>query len=97
MLQSEVLMDIKLLLTVFSTIFIAELGDKTQIATLLYASGSTNSKLTVFLGSACALVTASAIAVLVGSFLAQYINSRYLSWIAGLAFICVGIWTIMRA
>jgi putative Ca2+/H+ antiporter (TMEM165/GDT1 family) len=90
-------MDVKLLLTVFSTIFIAELGDKTQIATLLYASESMNNKLLVFLGSACALVTASGIAVLVGSFLAQYINSKYLSWVAGLGFICVGIWTIMKA
>lgn len=90
-------MDIRLFLTVFSTIFIAELGDKTQIATLLYTSGSMNNKLTVFLGSACALVTASGIAVLAGSFFAQYINSKYLSWIAGLAFICVGIWTIIKA
>jgi len=90
-------MDVKLLLTVFSTIFIAELGDKTQIATLLYASGSTNSKLTVFLGSACALITASAIAVLVGSFLAQSINFKYLSWVAGLGFIFIGIWTILKA
>ena len=90
-------MDLKLLLAVFSTIFIAELGDKTQIATLLYASESTNSKFTVFLGSACALVTASGIAVLVGSFLSQYINSKYLSWVAGLGFICVGIWTIIKA
>ena len=90
-------MDVKLLLTVFSTIFIAELGDKTQIATFLYASGSTNSKLTVFLGSACALITASAIAVLVGSFLAQSINFKYLSWVAGLGFIFIGIWTILKA
>jgi putative Ca2+/H+ antiporter (TMEM165/GDT1 family) len=90
-------MDLRLLLTVFSTIFIAELGDKTQIATLLYASGSTNSKLTVFIGSAFALVAASGIAVLVGSFLAEYINSKYLSWVAGLGFVCVGIWTIMKA
>ena len=90
-------MDIKLFLTVFSTIFIAELGDKTQIATLLYTSGSTNGKVTVFVGSSCALVVASGIAVLVGSFFSQYINSKYLSWIAGFGFICVGIWTIMKA
>ena len=90
-------MDIKLLITVFSTIFVAELGDKTQIATLLYASGSTNGKLTVFLGSSCALIAASGVAVLVGSFFAQYINAKYLSFIAGFGFICVGIWTIMKA
>jgi putative Ca2+/H+ antiporter (TMEM165/GDT1 family) len=90
-------MDLKLLLTVFSTVFIAELGDKTQFATLLYAAGPTNSKLTVFLGSALALVMASGIAVLAGSFFTQHINPKYLSWIAGLGFIGVGIWTIIRA
>jgi putative Ca2+/H+ antiporter (TMEM165/GDT1 family) len=90
-------MDLKLLVTVFSTVFIAELGDKTQLATLLYAAGPTNSKLTVFLGSSLALVVASGIAVVAGSFLAQYVNSKYLSWIAGLGFIAVGIWAILKA
>ncbi|MBA7646336.1 hypothetical protein ES703_54098 [subsurface metagenome] len=90
-------MDLKLLLTVFSTVFIAELGDKTQFATLLYAAGPTNSKLTVFLGAALALIVASGIAVLAGSFLAHHINPKYLSWIAGLGFIGVGIWVITTA
>jgi len=90
-------MDLKLLVTVFSTVFIAELGDKTQVATLLYAAGPTNSKLTVFLGSALALVVASGIGVVAGSFLAQYVNSKYLSWMAGLGFIGVGIWAILKA
>ena len=49
-------MDWKLLITVFSTIFIAEIGDKTQLATLLYASGADASKLTVFLGASLALI-----------------------------------------
>jgi putative Ca2+/H+ antiporter (TMEM165/GDT1 family) len=90
-------MDLKLLLTVFSTVFIAELGDKTQFATLLYAAGPINNKLTVFIGSSLALVMASGIAVLVGTFFTQHINSKYLSWIAGLAFIGVGIWAIAKA
>jgi putative Ca2+/H+ antiporter (TMEM165/GDT1 family) len=90
-------MDLKLLLTVFSTVFIAELGDKTQFATLLYAAGPTHSKLTVFAGAALALVVASGIAVLAGSFLAHHINAKYLSWIAGLGFIGVGIWVITTA
>ncbi|MBE9574591.1 MAG: TMEM165/GDT1 family protein [Proteobacteria bacterium] len=90
-------MDLKLLLTVFSTVFVAELGDKTQFATLLYAAGPTKSKLTVFLGAALALVVASGIAVLAGSFLAHYINPKHLSWIAGLGFIGVGIWVITTA
>ncbi|HUT72901.1 MAG TPA: TMEM165/GDT1 family protein [Desulfatiglandales bacterium] len=90
-------MDLKLLLTVFGTVFIAELGDKTQFATLLYAAGPTNSKLTVFLGAALALIVASGIGVVAGSFLAHYLNPKYLSWIAGLGFIAVGIWVIIKA
>ncbi len=90
-------MDLKLFLTVFSTIFIAELGDKTQLATLLYASSSNNPKLTVFAGSAAALVLSSALGVAAGSFLSQYFNPRVLSWIVGMAFIGIGLWTIVRA
>jgi putative Ca2+/H+ antiporter (TMEM165/GDT1 family) len=90
-------MDLKLLLTVFGTVFVAELGDKTQFATLLYAAGPTNSKITVFLGAALALVVASGIGVVAGSFLAHYLHPKYLSWIAGLGFIGVGIWVIINA
>lgn len=90
-------MNVKLLITVFSTIFIAEIGDKTQIATLLYASGAENNKLTVFLGSSMALVLASAIGTVAGSTLSHYINPRYVSWTAGICFILVGIWTLAKA
>lgn len=90
-------MDLRLLTTVFSTIFVAEIGDKTQVATLLYASGAQNNKLTVFLGSALALVLTSAIGVIAGSAISRYVNPRYLSWIAGIGFIIVGIWTITKA
>jgi putative Ca2+/H+ antiporter (TMEM165/GDT1 family) len=90
-------MDWKLLITVFSTIFVAEIGDKTQLATLLYASGAEVSKATVFLGASLALILTSALGVLAGSVLAQYLNPKYLSWAAGAAFIGVGIWTILKA
>jgi len=90
-------MDLRLLMTVFSTIFVAEIGDKTQVATLLYASGAQNSKWIVFLGSALALVFTSAIGVIAGSAVSRYINPKYLSWIAGVAFILVGVWTIVNA
>ena len=63
--------DWKLLVAVFSTIFIAEIGDKTRLATILYASGAEYGKLTVFLGSSLALVLTSALGVLVGASLAQ--------------------------
>lgn len=90
-------MDLKLLMTVFSTIFVAEIGDKTQVATLLYASGAQNSKAMVFLGSALALVLTSAIGVIAGSAVSRYVNPKYLTWAAGIGFIMVGIWTILRA
>ena len=90
-------MDWKLLFTVFSTIFIAEIGDKTQLATLLYASGAEVSKLTVFLGAALALILTSALGVLVGAALSQFVNPKYLAWVAGVGFIGVGIWTIVKA
>jgi len=90
-------MDLKIFATVFATIFIAELGDKTQLATLLYASEAHNPKLTVFAASASALVLTSAIGVLAGSVVAQYVNPRMLSWVAGLGFIGIGIWTLTRS
>jgi putative Ca2+/H+ antiporter (TMEM165/GDT1 family) len=90
-------MDWKLLLTVFSTVFIAEIGDKTQLATLLYASGPQANRLTVFLGAASALVLTSALGVLAGALLSQYLHPKYLAWAAGAGFIAVGIWTILKA
>ena len=89
-------MDMRLFFTVLSTVFVAEIADKTQLATLLYATNAPQSRLTVFLGSALALTLASAIAVLVGSALSQVIPPRVLSWVAGAAFIAVGVWTIVR-
>jgi putative Ca2+/H+ antiporter (TMEM165/GDT1 family) len=91
------MMDWKLLLTVFSTIFVAEIGDKTQLATLLYASGLEVSKLTVFLGASLALILTSGLGVLLGSALSQYIDPKYLAWVAGVGFITIGIWTIVKA
>jgi putative Ca2+/H+ antiporter (TMEM165/GDT1 family) len=90
-------MDWKLLFTVFATIFVAEIGDKTQLATLLYASGAEASKLTVFLGASLALILTSALGVLVGAALSQYLDPKYLAWVAGVGFIAVGIWTIVKA
>ena len=90
-------MDPKLLATVFTTVFVAELGDKTQLATLLYAADARNPKLTVFLAAAAALVLAAALGVLAGSLLSRHLHPKLLSWIAGLGFVGIGIWTILRA
>lgn len=90
-------MDFKLLGTVFITIFVAEIADKTQIATLLYASNAQASKLTVFAGSALALIAASALAVFAGAMLSHWINPRIMARLAGVAFVLVGMWTFLRA
>jgi len=90
-------MDTKIFATVFATVFLAELGDKTQLATFLYAADAKNSKWTVFLGAALALVLTSAIGVIVGSAVSRYVSERVLTWVAGLGFIAVGIWTLVKA
>jgi putative Ca2+/H+ antiporter (TMEM165/GDT1 family) len=88
-------MDIRLFATVFATIFVAELGDKTQLATMLYASDASHPKLTVFAASAAALVLTSALGVLAGSFVGEYVNPKVVRWVAGLGFIAVGIWVLL--
>ena len=90
-------MDIKLIGTVFGIVFLAELGDKTQLATLLFASKSPGNLMTVFLGASLALVVASAIGVLAGGLVAHYLSPRILSYIAGTGFVLIGVWTIWQA
>ncbi len=90
-------MDIKVLLTVFVAVFIAELGDKTQLATLLFAADKDVSKWTVFLGASSALIVAAGIGVLAGGVISQYVSERYLHFIAGIGFVGIGIWTLVRA
>lgn len=87
-------MEWKLFFTVFASIFIAEMADKTQLVTLLFAADKAVSKWVVFLGSASALVLASAIGVLAGTMLSHVINVRMMSVIAGLGFILIGAWTL---
>jgi putative Ca2+/H+ antiporter (TMEM165/GDT1 family) len=87
-------MDIKVLLTVFGAIFIAELGDKTQLATLLFAADKEVSKWTVFVGASLALIAASAMGVLAGGAISQYVGEKALHYIAGAGFIAIGIWTL---
>ena len=90
-------MNLKIFFAIFATVFLAELGDKTQLATLLFASDKENSKLVVFLAAATALILSSAVAVLVGHTLGKHINPKYFSWVAGIGFIIIGIWTITKA
>ena len=97
MTKRVMVMQANVFLTVFTAIFIAELGDKTQLATLLFASDQAANKLTVFWAAAMALVLTSALGVVAGGFLSQYIDATYLRLIAGLGFIGIGLWTIFTA
>jgi putative Ca2+/H+ antiporter (TMEM165/GDT1 family) len=90
-------MDIKVLVTVFTAIFVAELGDKTQLATLLFAADKDVSKLTVFVGASLALIVTSGIGVLAGGVISQYVSEKYLHYVAGIGFVGIGIWTLMKA
>jgi putative Ca2+/H+ antiporter (TMEM165/GDT1 family) len=90
-------MDLKVLFVVFGTVFLAELGDKTQLATVLFASKPSVSLVTVFVGASLALILSSLLAVAAGSVISQYVDPRYLSYIAGAGFIVIGIWTIAQA
>lgn len=90
-------MDWRVLSTVFASVFIAELGDKTQLATMLFASDKEASKLTVFAGAALALIVTSAIGVAVGSAISQYVSEKTLHYLAGVGFIAIGLWTLLKA
>ena len=90
-------MDWKIFLTIFGAVFVAELGDKTQLATMLFATDKDVSKITVFIAASLALVVASALGVLAGSLLSEYINEKYLHYIAGTGFIAIGALTLYNA
>ncbi|MBA53287.1 MAG: hypothetical protein CMK89_02425 [Pseudomonadales bacterium] len=88
-------MDWRVFLTIFISVFLAELGDKTQLATMLFASDKAVSKWTVFFASASALVVAAAIGVAAGSVISQYVSEKVLSMIAGIGFILIGAWVLI--
>ena len=90
-------MDIKLLLIVFGSVFIAELGDKTQLATMLFSADKDVSRWTVFFGASAALILSSAVAVLAGAAVSQYVSEKLLHYVAGAGFSLIGIWAVVRA
>jgi putative Ca2+/H+ antiporter (TMEM165/GDT1 family) len=89
-------MDFKVLLTTFGLIFLAELGDKTQLATFAFAAES-KSRLAVFLGSACALLLTSLLAVVFGSAVSRLIPPNYIKLGAGALFVLLGLWMLLSS
>ncbi|MEX0922348.1 MAG: TMEM165/GDT1 family protein [Rhodovibrionaceae bacterium] len=79
---------------IFLSVFLAELGDKTQLATLLFAADPQRPPILVFLAAACALLTATALAVIAGGLFERYLEALPLKAIAGVGFIAIGIWSL---
>ncbi len=89
-------MNYRLLVQTFAAVFFAELGDKTQLATLSLASG-TSSRWAVFIGSAAALVTTSALAVLGGDVVAKWFPPVWIKRVAGGMFLVLGVLFLFNA
>jgi len=87
-------MDVKVLLTTFAMIFLAELGDKTQLATFAFAAES-KTKLAVFIGSAGALIVTSLLAVVFGSAISRLIPPNTIKMGAGGLFVVLGVWMLL--
>jgi putative Ca2+/H+ antiporter (TMEM165/GDT1 family) len=83
-------MDLRVLLTTFGIIFLAEMGDKTQLAAMTMAA-DTKKPWAVFLGASLALTAVSALGVLVGSVVGDYVPLEWVKRGAALAFIAIGV------
>jgi putative Ca2+/H+ antiporter (TMEM165/GDT1 family) len=82
------------LVMMFVAVFLAELGDKTQLATVLFAADGEHNPWVVFLVASLALVASTAIAVLLGTLASKYLAVAPLKLIAGIGFVLLGGWTI---
>ena len=87
-------MDLKIFAAAFVSIFLAELGDKTQLATLLLASDREVNKVGLFVAASSALVLATFMAVVAGSFVSRWISPQVIKVIAGIGFVAIGIWVL---
>lgn len=84
------------LLSIFIAVFLAELGDKTQLATVLFASDQNHNPYFVFMAAAGALVASTAIAVILGNAAGKYLDDIPLKLIAGIGFILIGSWSVFE-
>jgi putative Ca2+/H+ antiporter (TMEM165/GDT1 family) len=84
------------LIATFTAVFLAELGDKTQIATFSFAANPLYNKWIVLIGSCSALFLISFLAVLIGAKAGEYVNPKALKLTSGLLFIGIGLFTIFK-
>ncbi len=85
-------MDFRLMLSTFITLFLAEMGDKTQLA-VVTLSASSKKPLSVFLGGAVALVAVTAIGAVFGEAITRVVPESYLKKGAAVLFVLMGVWT----
>jgi len=84
------------LITMFVTVFIAELGDKTQVATVLFASERRGAAFSVFTAAASALVLGTAVSVALGAYGGRWLQNVPLKLVAGIGFIVIGVWSLVQ-
>jgi putative Ca2+/H+ antiporter (TMEM165/GDT1 family) len=84
------------LLAMFVTVFLAEFGDKTQLATVLFASERKLSPWMVFAACGGALLLSAAIATFLGTVASKYLSGVPFKLIAGIGFILIGCWTVAQ-
>ncbi|MFO1463819.1 MAG: TMEM165/GDT1 family protein [bacterium] len=84
------------MIPVFLSIFLAELGDKTQLATLLFSTEKHLSRWQVFLAASAALTLSSLIAVLVGEQLTSFLSPKVLKVVSGIGFLGIGAWILWK-
>ena len=86
----------KIYLPIFLSVFLAELGDKTQLATLLFATDQQLSRVGVFLAASTALVLSTLLAVVLGEFIGRLLSPAILQRIAAVGFIAIGLWMLFH-
>jgi len=86
-------MDWKVFWATFSMIFLAELGDKTQLATISMAS-ETKFPISVFVGAIAAFFVATLVAFFIGSIISKYVPENYVRIGAGCLFVVIGLLTL---
>ena len=86
----------RILITTFSTIFLAELGDKTQLATLMLSAQS-GRPLIIFIGAALALISTSLLGVLIGRWIASNLPRQRFTLLSGIIMLSLGIYLVTQA
>ena len=85
----------RILITSFSTIFLAELGDKTQLATLMLSAQS-GRPLIIFIGAALALISTSLLGVLIGRWIANNLPRQRFTFLSGVIMLCLGTYLVSQ-